>query len=48
MANGNRAAMVAAFKDMAKEFNYIFDCSRGEKYKIDSLLLEQRIDYEFD
>ena len=49
MANGNKAAMVAAFKDMAKskEFNHIFDCTSEEKYKINSLLLGQ-IDYEFD
>ena len=48
MANGNRAAMVAAFRDMSKEFNYIFDCTGEEKYKINSLLLGQQIDYEFD
>ena len=52
MANGNKAAMMAAFREMtmSKEFSHIYDCPSEEKYKINSLLLGQQIeiDYDFD
>ena len=51
MANGNKAAMEAAFKDMAKDggFDYIFDIEIGEKMMINDLVAGKEItEYDFD
>ena len=41
LAMDNDAAMLAAFDDMATEFDYVFDCSDSEK----SLMNNRVLDY---
>lgn len=45
MSKSNGAAMRAAIKDMASEFDYIFDCS-NDKMMIENLITGK--EYEFD
>jgi hypothetical protein len=47
LANGNKAAMVAAFKDMASEYEYVFDFdSYDDKMIINDIVLGR--EYDFD
>ena len=49
MSNGNKAAMVAAFKDMEKEFDFLFDIENGEKMIINDIVAGKEIvEYDFN
>ena len=48
MGNGNKAAMKAAFADMRKAGEYMFDCAPAEKIVLNDLVEGKLVEYDFD